>query len=122
MMRRQVLAVRSVAVLAAVAWLTVLADTPSAQPVQDGKWKVSTTQANRSVYTNYSGAAQKVLFTVCSTAGGTIEVLVGNGGVATLDPGNCISRTESMAHTLSITLHMSTGTSANGTYSVSVLP
>jgi hypothetical protein len=88
----------------------------------DGKWKVTSTQANRGIYVNLSGATQKVLFTVCSTAGGTIDVLVNNGGVASLGVGNCVTIAQSFAQSSGITLHLSSGTTANGTYSITVLP
>lgn len=88
----------------------------------DGKWKVTSASANRGIYVNSSGATQKVLFTVCATAGGTIDVLVNNGGVASLDVGNCVTISQSFAQSSSVTLHLSSGTTANGTYSITVLP
>jgi hypothetical protein len=103
-------------------WFVALTGALSAQAVHDGKWKVDSTTANHGIYANYSGATQKVLFTVCTTAGGSVEVMVNAGAVATETAGNCTTRTESLAQTNSITIHLSSGTSANGTYSVSVLP
>lgn len=101
--------------------LTLFAGTVSAQAVQDGKWKVTSAMGNRGIYANYSGGTQKVLFTVCATAGGTVEVLVSTAPVATLDVGNCTTRTESLPQTSSVTVHLTSGTSVNGNYSITIL-
>jgi len=112
---------RSVVLFVALLWLVASTGALSAQSVHDGKWKVDSTTANRGIYANYSGATQKVLFTVCTTAGGSVDVLVNNATVATETVGNCMTRTESFAQTSGVTLHRSSGTSVTGTYSISIL-
>ena len=105
-----------------VVFALVCAQARLSADVQTGNWKVSSNQANHGIFVNYSGATQKVLATWCMTAGGTVSVQVNNADVAILDPGNCSSRSMSLSNTQSITMHLSSGTSANGTYSVTVLP
>jgi hypothetical protein len=109
------------AVFVALLWLAAPAGVRSADGVHDGKWKVDTTTANHGIYANYSGSTQKVLFTVCTTAGGSVDVIFNTAAVASMPVGNCTSRTESFAQTNSVTVHLTSGTSVNGTYSVSVL-
>jgi hypothetical protein len=101
----------------------VLAPVVLAADVHTGTWKVSSaTAANHGVYVNATGATQKVLATWCTTAGGTVSAQVAGADVATVDPGNCSTRAVSLPNNQGVTMHLTSGTSANGTYSISVLP
>jgi hypothetical protein len=86
-----------------------------------GKWKVTTAHANHGIYVNYSGGTEQMMVTVCTTAG-SVDILVNNSTVATVSVGECVTRSESLTNTSGVTLHLSSGTTASGTYGVSVLP
>ena len=90
------------------------------QAVQDGKFKVVLAAPDRSIYFNGSGVSQRVMFTVCQSAG---EVkLTTPTFVGYVSAPECLTFSESLNSGQALNVHLQSGTSASGTYSVSVLP
>ena len=99
----------------------LLPGTLSGQAVQDGKWKV-TPSLVKFVYFNATPASQKVMVTVCSVSGGSVTVTLQGAAQYSLAVPDCVTVSGSVSADGKVTIELASGTSASGTYSISLFP
>ena len=92
------------------------------QAVQDGKWKLTSALPARTIYFNGSGAAQKVMLTLC-VSGGEVRIATSAVTIGAVGAPECLTVSETLNSGQAFNVSLEPGTTgASGTYSVSVLP
>jgi hypothetical protein len=99
-----------------------LPDSLLGQAVHEGKWRVTAANPEKTLYVNLNGQSQKLLFTVCSVSGGNAEWDLGSSIVVSLATGDCVTLGDTIGVFENARIRLASGTSASGTYSVSIVP
>ena len=103
-----------------LSYFTLSPDALAAQGVHEGKWKVTTAIPLLPIYTNATGAAHNVVVTVC-VSGGEATFLTPGYAIGLAAP-LCVSATSTLITGGQARVQLNGGSSASGTYQVTVNP
>jgi len=107
---------------AALSLLALPAEPLRADGVHEGKWKVTTASPNQLLYVNATSVNQIVFVTACSLSGGDVNFHSPTFGLPLSVP-DCVSVATVLASgSGQVRISLLSGTSASGTYQVTVNP
>jgi hypothetical protein len=88
--------------------------------VHEGKWKVTTAVPTQFLYLNESGVTHTAVVTVC-VSGGSIDIFAPTV-ITDVNAPECLSLATSLINGSNVHVTLLSGTSASGTYQVTVNP